>query len=107
MDNKEIMQQAIGEVEREFEIANQMAKRLMDEFNMLMIKELDTIEVKDMGLFQAKLYEIISAFMLSGVINILRSKKLPEKLINLLCENMIEMAIDYAARGKMIKIGEH
>jgi hypothetical protein len=92
------------------ELAQRTAKKLAD--NMLLdmqqtLTALDVDKLDDDGMFQGQVCHLLSAFILCHSIKILKMRKIPDRLIEQICANAVEMAYDFARDGKFREVKEH
>lgn len=92
------------------ELAQRTAKKLADNLLIDMhqvLGELGFLSDDDEGIFQAQVCHLLSAFILCHSIKILQIKKIPERLIDEICDNAVEMAYEFAQKGKFREVKEH
>ena len=92
------------------DLAGRTAKRIADKMLIDMQVEFKSIVEHvgdDDGLFQGQVCHLIAAFVLCHSIKILQMKKTPEKLIDAICKNCVEMAFQFAKDGKFREVKDH
>lgn len=92
------------------ELAQRTAKKLADNMLIDMQETLSSIginKVDDDGMFQGQVCHLLAAFILCHSIKILEMRKMPQRIIDEICANCIEMAHGFARDGNFRKVEEH
>lgn len=80
---------------------------IAEETQVSMIKVLKLFNINDSGTFQGFVCDLLSAYIFSTSLKILQLSKVPQDLVDEICENHIAMALDYAKAAKHKILMEH
>jgi hypothetical protein len=88
-------------------LARKIALNIAQETMPIIIKAFSDVHVDKFEAFQAHVFHLYSAYVLSHTIKLLNFGNIPEQLIEEVCQGTIGMAYEMAKEAKYNKIGEH